>query len=58
MPLAQVWTHYMEILNSIKFESSRPFQQHQRTFHDSFYLNWMVDIQVLSRPQLIFPYQT
>jgi hypothetical protein len=28
--LSQVWTHYLKIQNSIKFESSRSFQQYQR----------------------------
>jgi hypothetical protein len=26
--------------------------------HNFFYLNWLVDIQVLPRPQLIFPSKT
>ncbi len=45
-------------LRGILISHCKIFPTTPKAHHNSFYLNWMVDIQVLPRPQLIFPSKT
>ncbi len=54
----KVDTTYVIILQGILISLGKIFPTTPKAHHNSFYLNWMVDIQVLQHPQLIFPSKT
>ncbi len=54
----RVDTTYVIILQGILMYLGKIFPTTPKAHHNSFYLNSMVGIQVLSRPQLIFPSKT
>ncbi len=53
-----MYTTYNIILQDIHISNCKIFLATPKAHHNSFYLNWMVDIQVLPRSQLIFPSKT
>jgi len=51
-------TKYDIILQGILISHCKIFATMPKAYHNSFYLNWMVDIQVFECPKLIFTSKT
>jgi hypothetical protein len=49
---------YDSILQGILISHGKIFPRTPKAHYNSFYLNWILDIQVLPRPRLIFPSKT